>query len=67
MTQLLKPLDLIVGGSFKNDTKNNFSKWDNKEILKQPEVGVSSEQVKNDLKLTYRKPLHNTLLRSFTI
>lgn len=56
-----------MGGSFKNDTKNNFSKWDNKEILKQPEVGVSLEQVKNDLKLTYRKPLHNTLLRSFTI
>ena len=40
MTQLLKPLDLMVDGLLKNHTKNKFSKWYSKEALKQPEQGV---------------------------
>ena len=67
MTQLLKPLDLTVDGLFKNHTKNKFSKWYSKEALKQPEQGVSLEQVENDLKLTDMKSLHDIWLTSFTI
>ena len=62
MTNIFQPLDLTVNGSFKSLMKSKFTEWYSKEIGKQLDENVRTEEIEIKTKVSVLKPLHASWL-----
>ena len=65
MTNVVQPLDLAVNRSCKSFLRNHSQDWYSNEIRKQMEKRLASHEIKVDVRISVRKPLHASWIMKF--